>query len=87
MTIEYRDNQPLDPVEVVHVFEASGIARPTKDIPRIMQMFSNANVVISAWDGTRLIGVSRGLTDFSYCCYPKLGFTLTDNAIFIQRKC
>jgi predicted N-acetyltransferase YhbS len=32
-------------------------------------MFANANIVISAWDGTRLIGVSRALTDYSYCCY------------------
>ena len=67
--IEYRENQPLEPVEVARVFEASGITRPTKDIPRIAQMFANANVVISAWDGTRLIGVSRALTDYSYCCY------------------
>ena len=67
--IEYRENQPLEPVEIVRVFEASGISRPTKDIPRIAQMFANANVVISAWDGARLIGVSRALTDYSYCCY------------------
>lgn len=67
--IEYRENQPLEPVEIARVFEASGISRPTKDIPRIVQMFANANVVISAWDGTRLIGVSRALTDYSYCCY------------------
>jgi GNAT superfamily N-acetyltransferase len=67
--IEYRENQPLKPVEIARVFEASGISRPTKDIPRIAQMFANANVVISAWDGARLIGVSRALTDYSYCCY------------------
>jgi ribosomal protein S18 acetylase RimI-like enzyme len=67
--IEYRENQPLEPVEVARVFEASGITRPTKDIPRIAQMFANANIVISAWDGARLIGVSRALTDYSYCCY------------------
>ena len=67
--IEFRDNQPLESVEVARVFEASGISRPTKDIQRIAQMFANANVVISAWDGARLIGVSRALTDYSYCCY------------------
>jgi GNAT superfamily N-acetyltransferase len=67
--IEYRDNQPLEPVEIARVFDASGIGRPTKDIPRIAQMFANANVVISAWDGARLVGVSRALTDYSYCCY------------------
>jgi hypothetical protein len=67
--IEYRDNQPLEPEEVARVFEASGIIRPTKDIPRIAKMFANANIVISAWDGAHLVGVSRALTDFSYCCY------------------
>lgn len=67
--IEYRDNHPLEPLEVARVFEASGISRPTKDIPRIAQMFANADIVISAWDGTRLVGVSRALTDYSYCCY------------------
>jgi GNAT superfamily N-acetyltransferase len=67
--IEYRENHPLEPVEIARVFEASGISRPTKDIPRIAQMFANANIVISAWDGARLIGVSRALTDYSYCCY------------------
>ncbi len=67
--IEYRDNQPLEPAEVARLFEVSGINRPTKDIPRIAHMFENANVVISAWDGVRLVGVSRALTDYSYCCY------------------
>lgn len=69
MTIEYRDDQPLDPAEVARVFEASGINRPTKDLPRIAKMLANANVVVSAWDGPRLVGVSRALTDYSYCCY------------------
>ncbi|MFZ2266964.1 MAG: GNAT family N-acetyltransferase [Azonexus sp.] len=67
--IEYRENQALEPVEIARVFEASGINRPTKDIPRIAQMFANANLVISAWDGARLIGLCRALTDYSYCCY------------------
>ena len=67
--IEYRDNQPLDSVEIAHVFEASGINRTTKNIPRSAKMFANANIVISAWDGVRLVGVSRALTDYSYCCY------------------
>ncbi len=66
---EYRVNIPLDPNEVARVFEASGINRPTKDIPRITRMFSNANLIVSAWEGNRLVGVCRALTDHSYCCY------------------
>ena len=32
-------------------------------------MFSAPGLIISAWDGQRLIGLSRSLTDYSYCCY------------------
>ncbi|MNG29464.1 Acetyltransferase (GNAT) family protein [compost metagenome] len=32
-------------------------------------MLDNADLTVSAWDGDRLIGIARALTDFSYCCY------------------
>lgn len=67
--IEYRRNYPLDPVEVARVFNASGITRPTGDLARIARMFAAPSLVISAWQNGRLIGVSRSLTDYSYCCY------------------
>jgi len=68
-TIEYRHNYPLDPAEVARVFDASGITRPTKDLARIARMFAASCLVISAWQAGRLVGVSRALTDYSYCCY------------------
>jgi len=68
-TIEYRHNFPLDPIEIARVFDASGITRPTSDLPRITRMFSAPSLVISAWQDGRLVGVSRSLTDYSYCCY------------------
>ena len=68
-TVEYRHNYPLDPVEVARVFDASGITRPTTDLPRIARMFSSPSLVISAWQSGRLVGVSRSLTDYTYCCY------------------
>lgn len=67
--IEYRHNFPLDPVEVARVFDASGITRPTADLPRIARMFAAPSLVISAWQNGQLVGVSRSLTDYSYCCY------------------
>ncbi|MDR2212588.1 MAG: GNAT family N-acetyltransferase [Pseudomonadales bacterium] len=67
--IEYRHNFPLDPREVVRVFDASGITRPTADLPRIARMFAAPSLVISAWHADRLVGISRSLTDYSYCCY------------------
>ena len=67
--IEYRHNFPLNPIDVARVFDSSGIARPTDDLPRIARMFAASNLVISAWESGVLIGVCRALTDYSYCCY------------------
>ena len=67
--IEYRQNFQLNPEDIARVFEASGINRPTKDLPRIARMFANSNLVISAWSEGVLVGVCRALTDFVYCCY------------------
>jgi GNAT superfamily N-acetyltransferase len=67
--IEYRHNFPLDPAEVARLFDASGITRPTGDLPRIARMFGNANLIISAWSDNTLVGVARALTDHAYCCY------------------
>ncbi|MFO1280886.1 MAG: GNAT family N-acetyltransferase [Burkholderiales bacterium] len=67
--IDYRHNHPLDPRDVVRVFDRSGIVRPTGDLPRIARMFAAPCLVLSAWDGERLVGVSRSLTDYVYCCY------------------
>lgn len=67
--IEYRHNYPLDPTDIVRVYDSAGLVRPTTDLPRIARMYAQSNLVLSAWDGARLIGVSRSLTDYSYCCY------------------
>lgn len=67
--IEYRHNLPLAATDVAAVFDASGIRRPTNDLARIERMFSNANLIFSAWHEGKLVGVCRALTDFSYCCY------------------
>jgi GNAT superfamily N-acetyltransferase len=32
-------------------------------------MLVNADIIVTARDGARLVGVSRAITDFSYCCY------------------
>ena len=32
-------------------------------------MLNYGNVLVTAWDRNKLIGVSRALSDFSFCCY------------------
>jgi predicted N-acetyltransferase YhbS len=43
--------------------------RPADDLPRLESMLRNADIVVTARDDGRLIGISRAITDFSYCCY------------------
>jgi predicted N-acetyltransferase YhbS len=33
------------------------------------KMLRNANLVITAWDGDLMVGISRSLTDFAYATY------------------
>jgi len=67
--VTYREGEALDAAEVAALFDDSGIRRPTQDLARIAAMLAHANLVISARQGERLIGIARALTDFSYCCY------------------
>jgi ribosomal protein S18 acetylase RimI-like enzyme len=67
--IEYRTDHPIEPAEIARLLDASGIARPTGDLARITKMYAGSSFVISAWDAGRLVGLCRGLTDFSYTCY------------------
>jgi predicted N-acetyltransferase YhbS len=55
--------------EICTVYESSGINRPTGDKNRIAEMYQNSDLIVSAWDGDKLVGVSRSITDFVYVCY------------------
>ena len=33
------------------------------------EMLRNANLVVTAWDGDLLVGISRSVSDFAYCTY------------------
>lgn len=67
--LTYRVNAELDAAEVADLFRDSGIRRPVDDIPRIEKMLECANLTITAWDGARLVGIARSLTDFAFCLY------------------
>lgn len=69
ITVEYRHNFPLDPLDVVRVFDQSGLKRPTANLPRIARMFAAPSLLLSAWVENELVGICRSLTDYSYCCY------------------
>lgn len=55
--------------QIIDVYNNSGINRPTEDKERIAKMYANSNLIVTAWDNDKLVGISRSLTDFCYCCY------------------
>lgn len=69
--IQYRIGNDLDLDQVIDLYKAStlGERRPIDDRPRFAAMLKNANLVITAWDGDLLVGISRCLTDFNYFTY------------------
>lgn len=67
--IEYKINAPIKTAQIIELYGNCGLPRPIHDEARITEMFANSTLVISAWIGTELIGISRSLTDFVWCCY------------------
>ena len=69
--IEYRTGNNLDLDQVIELYRAStlGERRPVDDRDRMGEMLRNANLVITAWDGDLLVGISRSVSDFAYCTY------------------
>ncbi|MGC8550544.1 MAG: GNAT family N-acetyltransferase [Acidobacteriaceae bacterium] len=71
MKIEYALEPGLGVEEfrAVLVLSSLGERRPVDDVKRLERMLRHADVIVTARDGGRLVGVSRAVTDFSYGCY------------------
>ena len=69
MEITYKTGTLPAAEQVIELYDKSGLPRPTKDKARIQKMFENSNLVVTAWDNGKLVGVSRCITDWVWCCY------------------
>jgi ribosomal protein S18 acetylase RimI-like enzyme len=69
--ISYRLGNDLDLDAVIDVYRSStlGARRPIDDRDTMAKMIQAANLVVTAWDGDTLVGVSRSLSDFCFCTY------------------
>lgn len=68
-TIRYEVNIIPSVDLIIDLYNNAGLKRPVENKERISKMYANSNLIITAWDGDLLVGVSRALTDFSFCCY------------------
>lgn len=67
----YRYGNDLDLDQVIDLYRAStlGERRPIDDPAIVRSMLEHANLIVTAWDGDLLVGISRTLTDFLYVGY------------------
>ncbi|MDX2273157.1 MAG: GNAT family N-acetyltransferase [Cyanobacteriota bacterium] len=71
MNIHYGVNQAITTEQFIDLLVAStlGERRPIDDPICMEGMVKNSNLIVTAWDESRLVGVARSLTDFHYACY------------------
>lgn len=69
MEITYKFDTTPTTEAIIALYNNSGLNRPTLDVDRIARMYANSNLIVTAWDNDKLVGISRSLTDFCYCCY------------------
>jgi len=69
MEITYKFNTIPSTEVIIALYDNAGLNRPTADFDRIAKMYANSNLIVTAWDKDKLVGISRSLTDFCYCCY------------------
>jgi ribosomal protein S18 acetylase RimI-like enzyme len=67
--IQYQLDDKLTPTQLADIFARAGLNRPTEDLARIAQMLKRTDILITAWDADKLVGVARSLSDFCFCCY------------------
>jgi len=69
--IDYRDNVSITAEQAIDLYNRStlGERRPVHNLQTFEAMLKNANLTITAWDGDKLVGISRSLTDFAYVAY------------------
>jgi GNAT superfamily N-acetyltransferase len=71
MNIQYQQEPDLSAAEFIAVLENSTLAerRPVHDSKVIEGMLRKASIVLTARYEGSLVGVSRAISDFSYCTY------------------
>ena len=71
MSIEFKINVSVSVDQFIELLRAStlGERRPIDDRECMEGMLKNSNLVVTAWNGIKPVGIARSMTDFYYACY------------------
>lgn len=82
MSITYQVNPPITASHFIDILLRStlGERRPINDLAAMEQMFSHGNFYVGAFEGLKLVGLARVMTDFVYSSY------LSDLAVDVHHQ-
>ncbi|MDX1678771.1 GNAT family N-acetyltransferase [Arsukibacterium sp.] len=69
MSVSFSVVTEVELSEAIALYVASGINRPTHQPERMQLMLQHANLIITARQQGRLVGLARCLTDYSFVVY------------------
>ncbi|MBJ7537197.1 GNAT family N-acetyltransferase [Marinomonas transparens] len=71
MSVAYKINQAISADQFINLLSGTtlGARRPLDNIETINAMLEHGNLLVTAWQGDKLVGVARSVTDFAFCCY------------------
>jgi hypothetical protein len=71
MQIDYTLEPHFTAEEFREVLVSSTLSerRPADDLARLARMLREADIIVTARHEGRIVGISRAISDFSYCCY------------------
>jgi len=69
--ITYQTDRKISAEQFIDLLRRSTLAerRPVADKVKIEKMLAYGNILVTAWHNELLVGISRALSDFSFCCY------------------
>ena len=67
--IDFRDAARPDAATIAALYRAAALARPVDDLRRIATMYAAANLIITAWHGSDLVGILRAWSDGAFFGY------------------
>ena len=71
MVIRYSTDTTISVNDFIDVLQRSSLdeRRPVDDADCMSKMIEHADIIATAWDADKLVGIARCVTDFAYACY------------------
>jgi predicted N-acetyltransferase YhbS len=67
--IDYEINGKVTPEEVIELYRDAGLPRPIEDKGRIRRIYEGSNLIVTARENGKLVGVARSITDGAWSTY------------------